>query len=129
MVHLFRPWSASSARDIGGGPRRFNVDGSVDHLDSGAVARGEGHGFQAAADGAALPEAGGLGADDDGAAGDSNFHGPDAVAYGLLNLLLDPFLGRGLSRGVGAGLDGDRAAGPGGLCARARGTQKPAEQG
>jgi len=113
---------------ISGGGRRAHQP-SVDHLDSGAVTRRQRHGFQAAADGPALPEAGGLGADDDGTAGDSNLDGPDAVAHGLLNLLLDPPLGRGLSRRVGAGLDGDRAAGSGGLVARARWAQKPAEHG
>src|SRR5271166_882511 len=87
------------------------------------------HGFQAAADASALPEAGSLGADHHGTAGDSNLDGTDAVAHGLLNLLLDPPLDRGIGRRVGAGLDDDRAAGPGGLVARARWAQKPAKHG
>src|SRR5271166_5421313 len=102
---------------------------SVDHLDSGAVARRQRHGFQAAADAPALPEAGRLGADHHGTAGDSNLDGTDAVAHGLLNLLLDPPLDRGIGHRVGAGLDGDRTAGPGGLVARALWAQKPAEHG
>ena len=111
---------------ISGSGRRAHQP-SVDHLDSGAVTRRQRHGFQAAADGPALPEAGGLGANDDGPAGDLNLDGPDAVAHGLLNLLLDPPLDRGIGRRVGAGLDGDRAARPGGFVARARWAQEPAE--
>src|SRR5271165_5456983 len=102
---------------------------SIDRFHLRLVASRQRHGFEASADGAALPEPGGLGAKKDRATGDADLDRANAIAETLLNLALDAPPDRSFGDGVGSGLDLDRR---GGLACLFRGVprrQEPAHEG